>query len=188
MFFDHEALRYLHSQKKLNPRHVKWVAFLQEYSFVLKHKAGVENKPANALSRRVALLNSLSVEVVGFEQLKDEYPTCPDFGGTYVSLSSDQRMMGEYVLKDGFLFKGDRLCIPRMSLREFLIWELHSGGIAGHFGRDKTIALVEDRLYWPSLKRDVAKVLEQCRTCQLVKQKKQNTRLYTPLPVPHAPW
>ncbi|MGV7953776.1 integrase zinc binding domain-containing protein, partial [Mycobacterium kansasii] len=67
-----------------------------------------------------------------------------------------------YVLKDDFLFKGDRLCISRMSLREFLIWELHSGGIAGHFGRDKTIALVEDRFYWPSLKRDVAKVLGQC--------------------------
>ena len=75
-----------------------------------------------------------------------------------------------------------------MSLHEFLVWELHSGGIAGHFGRDKTITLVEDRFYWPSLKRDVAKVLGQCRTCQLAKQKKQNTGLYTPLPVPHAPW
>ncbi|MGV7994910.1 hypothetical protein PJP12_30040, partial [Mycobacterium kansasii] len=74
-------MRYLHSQKKLNLRYAKWVAFLQEYSFVLKHKAGVENKPADALSRIVALLNSLSVEVVGFEQLKDEYPICPDFGG-----------------------------------------------------------------------------------------------------------
>ncbi|MGV7988902.1 integrase zinc binding domain-containing protein, partial [Mycobacterium kansasii] len=109
----------------------------------------------------------LSVEVVGFEQLKDEYPICLDFGGTYASLSSDQHIMGEYVLKDDFLFKGDRLCIPRMSLLEFLIWELHLGGIAGHFGRDKTIALVEDRFYWPNLKRDVAKVLGRCRTCQL---------------------
>ena len=67
---------------------------------------------------------------------------------------------------------------------------MHAGGLAGHFGRDKTIALVEDRFYWPSLKRDVARIvaLAQCRTCRIAKAKKQNTGLYTPLPVPHEPW
>jgi len=27
---------------------------------------------------------------------------------------------------------------------------MHVGGVTGHFGRDKTIVLVEDRFYWPS--------------------------------------
>ena len=35
--------------------------------------------------------------------------------------------------------------------------------MGGHFGRDKTIALVEDRFFWPSLKKDVWKVIKQCR-------------------------
>ena len=52
---------------------------------------------------------------------------------------------------------------------------MHAGGLAGHFGRDKTIALVEDRFYWPSLKRDVSRIVAQCRTCQIAKAKKQNT-------------
>ena len=65
---------------------------------------------------------------------------------------------------------------------------MHVGGLAGYFRRDKTIALVEDRFYWPSLKNDVARIVTQCRTCQLAKAKKQNTGLYTPLPVPHEPW
>ena len=65
---------------------------------------------------------------------------------------------------------------------------MHAGGLAGHFERDKTIALVEDRFYWPSLKRDVARIVAQCRTCQITKAKKQNTGLYTPLPVSHEPW
>ena len=34
---DHEALRFLSSQKKLNPRHSKWVEFIQAYTFILKY-------------------------------------------------------------------------------------------------------------------------------------------------------
>jgi len=42
--------------------------------------SGVENKVANTLSRRVCFLKQVSAEVVGFERIKDEYESCPDFG------------------------------------------------------------------------------------------------------------
>ncbi|RVW83628.1 Transposon Ty3-I Gag-Pol polyprotein [Vitis vinifera] len=61
------------------------------------------------------------------------------------------------------------------SLRDHVIWELHGGGMGGHFGRDKTIALVEDRFFWPNLKKDVWKVIKQCRACQVGKGSEQNT-------------
>lgn len=89
LFSDHEALKYIGSQKKLSPMHAKWVGFLQEYTFVLKHKAGVENKPADALSRKVSLLQTMSVKVTGFEKLKEDYETCTDFGEMYASILSD---------------------------------------------------------------------------------------------------
>ena len=60
--------------------------------------------------------------------------------------------------------------------------------MGGHFGRDKTIALVEDCFFWLSLKKDVWKVIKQCQTCQVGKGSKQNTGLYTPLPIPSKPW
>ena len=189
MYSDYEALKYINSQKKLNFRHAKWVAFLQEYSFVLKHKAGIENKAADALSRVMLILTSMAVQVVGFELLKKDYPSCKDFSIIYADLLTGQHAnYPNYSLHDGYLFRGTRLCVPNTSLRDEVILELHSGGAAGHFGRDKTIAMVEDRFYWPSLKRDVARVVVRCRVCQLYKGRKQNTGLYTPLPVPHAPW
>jgi len=83
LYSDHEALRYLNSQKRLNARHSKWVEFMQDYTFVLKHKAGIENKVADALSRRVMTLLTMSTEVIGFERLKEEYDSCPDFEKIY---------------------------------------------------------------------------------------------------------
>ncbi|CAL2236680.1 unnamed protein product [Prunus armeniaca] len=94
----------------------------------------------------------------------------------------------DFITRYRFLFRGTQLCIPRTSLHEFLVWELHGGGLTGHFGKDKTIALVEDRFYWLSLKRDVAHLISQCCTCQLAKARKRNIGLYTPLLIPHAPW
>jgi len=35
---DHESLKYLKSQKKLNKRHAKWVEFLEQFPYVIKHK------------------------------------------------------------------------------------------------------------------------------------------------------
>ena len=189
LYSDHEALRFLNFQKKLNPRHGKWVEFIQAYTFVLKHRAGTENRVADALSRRSMFLISVSTQVVGFDRLKEEYPKCPDFSEIYQSLQQGPSSVhSDYTLLDGFLFKGNRLCIPRISVREFLIWEVHAGGLAGHFGRNKTILAIEDQFFWPGLKKNVAQAIAQYRTCDVAKHHKQNTGLYTPLPVPDYPW
>ena len=37
-------------------------------------------------------------------------------------------------------------------------------------------------------KRNVAKKVSKCRTCQLSKGMKKNIGLYMPLPIPHEPW
>jgi len=65
--------------------------------------------------------------------------------------------------------------------------EITRWGLTGHFRRNKIIEAVEHRFYWPSLKKDV-RLVSQCRTCQLVKQRKQNTGLYTPLSVSNCSW
>ncbi|PKA51272.1 hypothetical protein AXF42_Ash010712 [Apostasia shenzhenica] len=121
--------------------------------------------------------------------MKSEYVDCKDFGSTYTRLLKVPSQSDfDYLIREGYLFRGPRLCIPDSSLREFLIQELHSGGAAGHFGRDKTAALVSDRYYWPRQLKDVARIVSRCRTCQVAKGGKQNTRLYTPLPIPDRPW
>ncbi|GFZ15624.1 hypothetical protein Acr_25g0000330 [Actinidia rufa] len=136
------------------------------------HRSGVENKAADTLSRRAFLLSLLDANVVGFERLKEDYESCPDFRDSYLALSSNPSIsLDDYTIREGFLFRATKLCIPRTSVRDFLVWEIHAGDLAGHFGRDKTIEEVERQFYWPTLKRDVAKIVSQCRTCQVAKHR-----------------
>ena len=72
---DHEALKYLKGQAKLNRRHAKWVEFIESFSYVVKYKKGKENVVADAFSRKSVLLNQLEVEVPGLENIKELYAT-----------------------------------------------------------------------------------------------------------------
>jgi hypothetical protein len=71
---DHEALKYLKTQGKLNRRHAKWIEFIETFPYVVKHKRGKDNIVANALSRRCALITQLDTKVLGLNPLKHFMP------------------------------------------------------------------------------------------------------------------
>ena len=127
----------------------------------------------------------MRVQILGFEQIREDYATCPDFGRIYRT-THDQATTEcpDYYVSEGYLFRGKRLCIPHTSLWDFLVWEAHS---SGHFGVNKTIQALEYQFYWPSLKRDVSKIVSRCLTCSKAKMTKQTTGLYAPLLVPLCP-
>ena len=122
LYSDHMALRFLNSQKKLNSCHGNWVKFFQPYRYMIKHKTGVENKVADALSRRVSILVAVSNKVTRFERIKNDYESYPDFGKVYQRLVDGLvREQDDYFLLDGYLFKANQLCIPMTPIRNFII-------------------------------------------------------------------
>ncbi|GJY83567.1 putative nucleotidyltransferase, ribonuclease H, partial [Tanacetum coccineum] len=131
LFTDHDSLRHIRTQDKVSHKHGRWLAFLEKFTFVVKHKTGVSNRAVDALSRRSGLL---------------------------VTMQAGEKP--DFFMRDGFLFKGNQLCIPDSSLRLQIIKELHD---EGHVGRDRTLKLVS-------------------------KGTTTNTGLYMPLHVPLQPW
>lgn len=160
LYTDHDALKHLTSQEKLLSRHASWVAYLQQFTFVIKHTSGVSNRVADALSRRHSVV-VLRVFVPCFNTFTNLYPTGPFFGRIWEDTMAGQK--SDYTIYDGFLFQDSCLCIPNSSLRLQLISELH---MEGHVGRDRTLQLVSSSYFWPSLRRDIERFVERCVTCQ----------------------
>lgn len=183
LFTDHDALKHLDSQVKVSARHANWIAYLQQFTFTIRHKSGKLNRVADALSRRHSLLTTMHTFVTGFASFADLYATDSYFGKILPDVQTQKR--NDFSLVDGFLFKGTQLCIPSCSLRLRIIEELHK---EGHIGRDRTLQLVSASYYWPSLRRDVERFVERCRSCQLAKGQASNAGLYLPLPIPTQPW
>ncbi|KAI9187093.1 hypothetical protein LWI28_024339 [Acer negundo] len=179
LYTNHDSLRHLHSQEKISSRHASWSAYLQQFTFVLKHKAGVTNRVADALSQRVNLLSTMVVQVPGFNSFRELYDSDPHFSEIMVAVR--EKKNSEFVLVDGFLFRGNQLCIPECSLRLQIIMEIHG---EGHVGRDLTLQLVKASYFWPTIRKEVERYVERCRICQVSKGKATNAGLYRPLLIP----
>lgn len=175
LFTDHDALRHLDSQAKVSSRHASWIAYLQQFTFSIRHQSGKSNRVADALSRRHNLLASIHATVPGFASLADLYKQDAFFSRIFDEAAAS--ISSEYTVTDGFLFKGLRLCLPDSSLRLKIIQELHN---EGHLGRDRTLQLATSSYFWPSMRRDIARFVERCRTCQLAKGKASNAGYICP--------
>ncbi|KAG8485858.1 hypothetical protein CXB51_019213 [Gossypium anomalum] len=183
---DHESLKHIKGQHKLNKRHAKWVEFLESFPYVIQYKKGKENIVADALSRRYTLLNHLDSKLLWFAFLKDLYNSDTDFRDVYKLC--EHTAVDKFFRLDGFLFREGKLCIPQSFVRELLVLKAHGGGLMGHFGIAKTLAMLQEHFFWPRMKRNVEKICSRCLVCKKAKSKVNPHGLYMPLPIPEGPW
>lgn len=101
LFSDHETLKYLQGHHKLSTKHARWLTPLQEFTFTLHHNLGGSNCIADALSRHHALIISMQIDVLGFEQIKDDICLDFDFGAIFVDLEYGENIP-DCVISDGY--------------------------------------------------------------------------------------
>ncbi|TYK16506.1 DNA/RNA polymerases superfamily protein [Cucumis melo var. makuwa] len=132
---------------------------------LMSKRSGKENKVVDALSRKSSLLTVLSTKIIAFKHLPDLYEDDTDFSKLWRTFVH-----------------------PHTSLREALLKEAHSRGLAGHFGQDKTFELLASRYFWPQLQKDTNNFVNRCPICQCAKETSSNVDLYTPLSKPTTIW
>ncbi|KAI4313065.1 hypothetical protein MLD38_037841 [Melastoma candidum] len=142
---DHESLKHLKDQGKLNRRHTRWIQFIEMFPYVIQYKTGKENIVADALSRRYTLISTLDAKFLGFEHIKELYLHDHDFKEVFSEC--EKGSFGKFYRHEGYLFRENKLCIPQGSMRELLVREAHGGGLMGHFGVTKTLDVLREHFF-----------------------------------------
>jgi hypothetical protein len=129
------------------------------------------------------MLHSCGHEASEWPQL---YQQDPDFTTTYQLLGTGTNVTNFHI-QDGLLCHLGHLCVPA-SEHAKMIWEAHYSQMAGHFGMEKIVVILQKHFYWPKLRQDVNKYIRSCTACAIAKPTIKKKGLYTPLPTPERPW
>jgi hypothetical protein len=112
---DHESLKHIRDQAKLNKCHAKWVEFIETFHYIIKHKKWKENIIVDALSKHYTMRSQLDHNFFDLESIKQLYATDVDFKDAYKNCR-EGRTWNKYVLHDGLLYRANKLCVPASSV------------------------------------------------------------------------
>jgi hypothetical protein len=159
---DHIGLKYLFEQPTLIARKTRWLEFLSEYDFDIKHIKGKENKVSNALSRRVHIMHPTTVSMHQSD-LKRRILDGLVIDQHYLQVKENlqqgnvQQKIKEYEIKeDKLLMHKNRIYVPSYGeLRNLVLKEMHDVPYVGHPVYQKMIAVVRNQFFWMGMKKDV---------------------------------
>lgn len=186
---DQKSLKSLLDQSLQTPEQQAWLHKFIGYDFQIEYKPGKENQAADALSRVMTLswsnpensfLHQLKLELANQEHLQAIVKQCLNHTVTD----------SNYAVKEGLLYWKNRLVLPVESpLIQQVLKEYHASQIGGHAGITRTLARFSAQFYWPKMRADIQKFIEECMICQQAKHLNSlPAGLLQPLPIPNQVW
>lgn len=201
---DHRPLIYLKELKNPTGRMARWRVEVESFDFKITHRAGKLMTVADALSR-APLLSVVSLEgnwtnqdLVAVQMADPEIAEIRTWVTTHKKPKkwnkNVRRFVGKYgphlKIHNGLLKRvqgvQNQVVLPRSEASTVLDM-LHDR--CGHFGPEKTIAVVKERFLWRGWYRDIT---SYCRSCLKCLQRKNPSIPDNPptgnLPVPARPF
>ncbi|KAD5507846.1 hypothetical protein E3N88_15549 [Mikania micrantha] len=184
---DHYTLKFLLEQRVTTIEQQRLLLKLMPYDFSIIHRSGKENKGVDALSRRpvtahlctLTLPQSLTLTAIiqGLQYTQE----------IIQQLSANPSSASPFSMVDQLLLYKGRIVMPAtQDIRATILREAHDTPMGGHGGFLKTYKRVLLQFFWPNLKQDVRKFVQECLVCQ---QQNYETLaaagLLQPLPIPN---
>lgn len=154
---DHRPLQWLKSKKNSMGKLGRMAARLAEFSGLeIKYIPDSQNEDVDALSRIADQISAISKEDLRMRQNSDEKLK-----------DAIEKNWSKFFKKDNlWYFKEnggeERLCLAKQDIND-VIKMLHDQN--GHLGQQRTIELARERFYWPSLRQDIKKWVNNCFEC-----------------------
>nr|AAD25146.1 putative retroelement pol polyprotein [Arabidopsis thaliana] len=214
IYTDHKSLKYIFIQPELNLRQRRWMELVADYDLDIAYHPGKANQVADALSRRrseveaersqVDLVNMMGTLHVN--ALSKEVESLGLGAADQADLLSrirlaqerDEEIKGwalnnktEYqTSNNGTIVVNGRVCVPNdRALKEEILREAHQSKFSIHPGSNKMYRDLKRYYHWVGMKKDVARWVAKCPTCQLVKAEHQvPSGLLQNLPIPEWKW
>lgn len=190
---DQKSLKFLLEQREINMEYQRWLSKLLGFDFDIHYKPGLENKAADALSRRGAMTELMALVVPSAIQLEDietEVARDPELLKLCNEIKEDLAGHPDYSVVQGRLLRKGKLVLPKQSpLVEVVLHELHDGRMGGHGGVMRTQKKLSDLFYLTGMMADIRRYVAECTVCQRHKYSTlAPSGLFHPLAVPTAVW
>jgi hypothetical protein len=199
IYTDHKSLKYIFTQADLNMRQIRWLELIKDYDLEVHYHPGKANVVANALSWKAQCncvtmdskiatlceeLCKLNMEVVSsgtlsyisVEPTLHEQIIMAQIGdkGVQVIKGMLEQKVDKYKCfrqdSKGVLWFEDRLVVLKNpELRKNILDEAHLSKFSMHPGSNKMYHDLRCLYWWTIMKREIAKYVSECDTCQRVK-------------------
>ena len=136
---DHYGLKYLFDQPTLNARKARWLEFLCEFDFEIKHIKGKENKVVDALSRKVQEMHVASLSICQSD-LRQQVVNHVVGDELYEKVkyklqqqSLERKYEGYKLEEDGLITYKGKIYIPNVAeLGRVVMDEIHQASYSSH--------------------------------------------------------
>jgi hypothetical protein len=219
IYTDHKSLKYIFTQADLNRRQRRWLELIKDYDLEVHYHPGKANVVVDALSRKAQCncltieskvtslcdeLRKLNMEVVSpgtldyilvepslQEQIIMAQPS--DKGVQIIKEMLNQKVDKYKCFRQdskGTLWFEDRLVVPKdLELRKKVLDESHLSKFSMHPGSNKMYHDLRSLYWWTRMKREIAKYISKCDTCQRIKASHLKVvGTLQPLPIPSCKW
>lgn len=212
---DHANLVTFASKRVMNRRQARWQVEMSEIPFTMSHRPGIQNKRADALTRRTEDLNNPE-GVLPTDQLiipkgklilstleasqKQDFLAAQEHDSWAQSIIQALRTQANRhpdvdlatcnIDDDGILNINQYIYVPNDdALRLRIIKARHDHPAAGHPGQAATFELITRDFWWKGMRKDIAQFIRNCEACQRMKPPRHSPYgLLRPLPIPQRRW
>lgn len=150
---DQKSLRLSTEQMVMTEEQQRWISKLLGYDFEIKYKPGIENKAADALSRKLQKVALSTVQFYEWEDIEAEVEQDDGLKKIMQKLVADPTSHTGYKLYKGRLYYNGRMVVPRNSSKiPLILKEFHGSALGGHSGYFRTYKRISGLFFWEGMK------------------------------------